>query len=81
MKIKILILLFLSTPAMLFAGPTLVDRKQGLMWQAKPVYKNWNQAGKYCQNLSLGGFTNWRVPNKGELVSVYKRNNIFKKRS
>ncbi|MCB1191129.1 MAG: DUF1566 domain-containing protein [Leptospiraceae bacterium] len=31
---------------------------------------NWNDAISYCNNLSLGGKTNWRLPNLNELLSI-----------
>jgi hypothetical protein len=54
----------------------------GLMWAGKDdgtVRRNslvgsglsWNDAQSYCRNLSLGGYSGWRLPTIGELESVY----------
>ena len=50
----------------------------GLMWQdnadAKTVQKNWNGAVEYCQNLTLFGFNDWRLPTRDELLSIVDKN-------
>jgi len=55
----------------------VVDKITGLMWQdnaeAKIVEKNWDDAKSYCQNLTLGGFTDWRLSNIKELKSIINR--------
>ena len=33
-------------------------------------YMNWNTAKNYCENLSEGGFTDWRLPNIDELRTL-----------
>ena len=33
---------------------------------------NWNDAMQYAKNLRKGGFSDWRVPTKEELVMIYK---------
>jgi len=35
---------------------------------------NWENAIKYCENLTLGGKDDWRLPNKYELVSIVDYN-------
>jgi hypothetical protein len=30
----------------------------------------WSEAISYCENLSLGGYSDWRLPNKQELISI-----------
>ncbi len=57
---------------------TVEDNVTGLMWQR--VHKSgttWAEAKSYCQNLSLGGFSNWRLPTTHEIKSLvdYGRNN------
>ncbi len=48
-----------------------------LMWQdnseAKTVKKNWSDAIKYCEDLSFAGYSDWRLPNKNELLSIVDR--------
>ncbi len=51
-------------------GITIID---GLMYQNdKPFTKEytWKDGKKYCRNLSLGGYDNWRLPTKNELVKL-----------
>ena len=52
------------------------DEKQGRMW---PLHDNgadinWKSAGDYCRNLRTGGFSDWRLPYKVDLESVYSNN-------
>ena len=50
------------------------DSKTCLMWQddsaSKSVKKSWSDAIAYCQDLSFAGFTDWRLPNITELLSI-----------
>ena len=66
----------------------------GKMWQDEPYTKEeekaykkdyeygkvlkWDNAMKYCKNLSLGGYSNWRLPSKEELQKLYKNKNQLK---
>jgi len=48
---------------------TVTDNKTGLMWQQEetdPLY--WVAALSYCEELSLGGYSDWRLPTIKELV-------------
>lgn len=51
---------------------TVTDLATGLIWQqdSDNVTREWSTAGVYCQELSLGGNTNWRLPNIKELESI-----------
>jgi hypothetical protein len=51
---------------------TVTDRSTGLMWQqaAAPGTMTWEQALAYCENLTLAGHTDWRLPNRNELQSI-----------
>ena len=41
-----------------------IDPPTGLMWAAKDNGKDitWGNAMKYCQALSLAGYSDWRLP-------------------
>lgn len=53
---------------------TFNDSKNKLMWQddveAKTVQKDWQGAIDYCENLTLAGFKDWRLPKHTELRSI-----------
>jgi hypothetical protein len=50
------------------------DRVTGLWWSGQQSLladgRTWFQALSYCQGMSLGGQTDWRLPNVKELLSV-----------
>lgn len=50
----------------------VVDAATGLNWQqaAPGTTYNWEAATAYCQDLSLGGRDDWRLPNAKELQSL-----------
>lgn len=50
-----------------------IDPSTGLMWAAKDNGKDitWGKAIKYCQTLSLAGYSDWRLPSIGELGNIY----------
>jgi hypothetical protein len=51
---------------------TVTDIKTGLVWQKGDdgTTRNWEPALGYCEGLSLGGKTDWRLPNVKELSSI-----------
>lgn len=51
---------------------TITDNNTGLMWQQIPSSKpmTWEEAKKYCEELTLGGYTDWRMPSVKELYSI-----------
>lgn len=50
---------------------TVSDSDAGLMWQqGEPGSKTWDVALTYCEGLSLGGQSDWRLPNIYELESI-----------
>ncbi len=58
---------------------TVTDKKTGLMWQQEsaPDSYIWQEALSYCENLTLAGYDDWRLPNINELQSLvdYERYN------
>ena len=50
---------------------TVTDTSSGLTWeQAGSSNKTWEQALAYCEDLNLGGKTDWRLPTIKELHSL-----------
>jgi hypothetical protein len=52
---------------------TWADPATGLTWarQDNGSNINWGSAGNYCRNLTLGGYSNWRLPTIDELQGIY----------
>ena len=49
----------------------VTDSATGFMWQKDHVLKGeWKQALNYCENLVYAGYSDWRVPNRNELLSL-----------
>jgi hypothetical protein len=51
-----------------------VDPSTRLMWAGKDNSgrdMNWRRADKYCRDLLLGGYVDWRLPTIGELEGIY----------
>jgi len=49
----------------------VTDTSTGLMWQqATAGEMDWESAISYCENLSLAGYNDWRLPNTKELHSI-----------
>ena len=64
-------------PSNLYSEPHQIirDSTTGLQWQdnsdVEAVGHNWTEAIKYCENsVNLGGYTDWRLPNINELLSI-----------
>ncbi len=51
---------------------TVTDLSTGLMWQKRDTMQgmNWEEALSYAKDLSIGGFSDWRLPNAKELQSI-----------
>jgi len=51
---------------------TVVDNVTGLMWQRNvpTLTLNWSDAKAHCEALTLAGHSDWRLPNRMELVSL-----------
>ena len=82
--------IFVCFCTLIWAGPiwaafvdngngTVTDTSTGLTWQQDTPEDvvNWKQALAYCESLSLGGDSDWRLPTIKELRSLvdYSRNN------
>lgn len=54
----------------------VVDTRTNLVWQDHMIYdeKTWLEAIGTCENLELGGYDDWRLPNVNELTSILDRN-------
>ena len=59
---------------------TVLDIEQKLVWTRQDSYQklkqwiNWNKAQDYIRNLNekkFGGYSNWRLPTRKELASLY----------
>lgn len=55
---------------------TVTDTTANLMWQqdTAPSTFTWQQALSYCENLTLAGYDDWRLPNRNELHSIVDYN-------
>ena len=55
----------------------VLDTKTNLIWQddsdAKTNSLNWSKAITYCEDLSLGGYNDWHLPNFNELYYLANR--------
>lgn len=51
---------------------TVTDDVTGLLWQQQPddVYRPWEDALAYCEDLDLADRTDWRLPEVRELVTI-----------
>ncbi len=46
------------------------DNVTGLMWQYLVDEGDWSYALNYCESSTYGGYTDWRLPNFNELLSI-----------
>ncbi len=55
---------------------TILDKSSGLTWVQSDNGEgvDWQAALAYCENLDLGGYTDWRLPNIKELQSLVDYN-------
>ena len=75
---KHIFLIMIGLSAMLFADfsrdnntKIVTDNNTTLQWQDDiNVSKTWTEAIAYCENLTLGSHTDWRLPNENELYSL-----------
>lgn len=55
---------------------TILDNVTELCWQQSPsvLQVNWTDAVNYCDNLNLGGHTDWVLPQKAQLLTLVQNN-------
>ncbi|MEA2049456.1 MAG: DUF1566 domain-containing protein [Campylobacterota bacterium] len=55
----------------------VIDRTHNMMWQDTQdnikILVSQTDAEKYCKNLALGGYSNWRVPTVDEYEYIINR--------
>ena len=70
MRVILLILIGFS----LSFARVVVDEETNLMWQddraAAQVQRTWRGAQEYCQNLTLGGYSDWFLPTHEQLLTI-----------
>jgi len=56
----------------------VIDNATKMMWQKSDDNKkrSWRSSKKYCQKLKFAGFSDWRLPNIDELVSITDKNSV-----
>jgi len=81
MKIILLIMIGLSVINADFTktGDIVSDSATHLEWQDDAIgtTTSWQGAIDRCENLSLGGHNDWRLPNINELKSIVDRSKIY----
>ena len=61
---------------------TVTDNLTGLMWEQKTVeteqysFTTYSEADSYCEDLSLGGNDDWRVPTRREFSTLLNHNRL-----
>jgi len=65
-----------SSPQETQARGYWVDPATGLMWAGKDNGKDvsWKKAVKYCRDLRLAGYSDWRLATLSELEGIYDKN-------
>ncbi|MEM7828109.1 MAG: DUF1566 domain-containing protein, partial [Candidatus Aenigmatarchaeota archaeon] len=62
----------INPPSFTLNDVTVIDNNTGLIWQRSDdgIVRTWDEANNYCENLALGGYSDWRLPTKRELFSI-----------
>jgi len=57
----------------------ITDFESRLVWQDNGYSEKhaWDESFVYCENLYLGGYKDWRLPNKDELASLFWNKKIL----
>jgi hypothetical protein len=80
---KKIILIVMGLSIILFAdftksGNIVTDNSTKLQWQDtadnNTTQKEWREAINYCENLTLDGYNDWRLPNINELNTLVNIN-------
>jgi hypothetical protein len=62
------------TPITVAGDAMVMDNVTGLLWQrdgsTNPADYSWQGAMAYCESLVLGGYCDWRLPSRIELLSL-----------
>jgi hypothetical protein len=58
---------------------TVTDNATGLTWQATDdnMPREWKAALKYCQDLTLAGYDDWRLPNHYNLRTISHKSSTY----
>ena len=71
---KLIVGMLLIGTTVLFATSSKLDDKTGLVWQdnkeVATIEKSQTEAQKYCQNLTLDGYEDWRLPTLKEAYTI-----------
>ncbi|HFB53324.1 MAG TPA: DUF1566 domain-containing protein [Sulfurimonas autotrophica] len=76
---KLLITILLVAGINLFAKDGIVkDSKNHLQWQDNVEHSEliWKLSKGYCSQLNLGGFHDWRMPDREELIGLAKNKKL-----
>jgi len=58
----------------------VIDNETHLMWQdngdVRALTTTWQDAIDFCENFTLGGYTDWHLPNINELESIVDKSRV-----
>ena len=62
------------------SGDYVIDKEHQMMWQDTPdninVITSHLEAPSYCEKLKLGGYSNWRVPNRDDYKYIIDKTRL-----